>query len=323
VAECATLWPEMSGTRERPPAAPPEEAEAGPEAQTRTRDDAAKTAGATGKSPDEARRGALVDMATLEQVIHRATELQIASPAPGAEVEGLTEAELLQVAEDIGLEPRFVRQALRETRAEAVRPEVPIDKGVLARIYGERFVRASRTVPGKASALQTRLEFHLRDAESLTELQRRPGRSVWTPAQGLASRIQRGLNIGRRAYLLARAEKVQLSVMAVDDETSVVTLVVDVGNLRARQAQGWAAASAFLLAPGTFLATWLMGLPPEFAAVTGVTVGGATAITAGRVGTQQDRHRMQMVVDGLLDRLERGEALESLRPSWRDLLRSP
>ena len=146
----------------------------------------------------------------LEQVIRRAAELQHSVGAGGAGGrDGLSEGEVLRIGREVGLDPRHVRRALAEHRAESLVPALPEDEAPL-RALGEGRVRASRAVPGEPVGVQEKLEGHLRTRESLQSVRRRPGRSLWEPAGSLLSKMQRTLDVGGRGYELAEARSLEV-----------------------------------------------------------------------------------------------------------------
>ncbi len=270
--------------------------------------------------------GPPVPSSELERVIRRAVELQHGTDGEtdgGSDApDSLTESEVLRVGREVGLEPRHVRRALAEVRAESLLPDPPEDAGVPRRLWGGAFARASRAVPGEPEEVQDRLESHFRERESLQSIRARPGRSLWEPAGGLVSKMQRTLDVGGRGYELAETRRVELSVTGLESGWSLVTLTADLRNVRAEQAAGWTAGAAVLGFPALVVATVAVGLPVEIAApVVAGGAGGASVLGARRT-TGKRRRRVELVLEGLLDRLETGEPLEPDRSGWRDRLLS-
>lgn len=254
----------------------------------------------------------------LEHVIRRAAELQ--HSAGDASPDTLSRDEVLRIGREVGLEPRHVRRALAEQRAESLLPQMPEDDAVL-RTLGSGLVRASRAVPGDRAEVQEKVEEHFRTRESLQAVRQRPGRSLWEPAEGLLSKMQRTMDVGGRGYELAEARSVELSVSDLEEGWSLVALTVDARNVRGQHAVSWLAGSA----PGWFLAAltfelalgvpWLVTGPLAGAGVLG------TGAVGGRWSFERKRRRMELVVSGLLDRLEQGAGLEPDRPpGWRERL---
>lgn len=254
----------------------------------------------------------------LEHVIRRAAELQ--HSAGDESPDALSGDEVLRIGREVGLEPRHVRRALAEQRAESLLPEMPEDEALL-RTLGSGLVRASRAVPGDRAEVQEKVEEHFRTRESLRAVRQRRGRSLWEPAEGLMSKMQRAMDVGGRGYELAEAKSVELSVSDLEEGWSLVALTVDARNVRSQHAVSWLAGSApgWLVAALTFeLALgvpWLVTGPLAGAGVLG------TGAMGGRWSFEKKRRRMELVVSGLLDRLEQGAELEPDRPpGWRERL---
>lgn len=254
----------------------------------------------------------------LEHVIRRAAELQ--HSAGDESPETLSRDEVMRIGREVGLEPRHVRRALAEQRAESLLPEKPEDDAVL-RTLGSGIVRASRAVPGDRAEVQEKVEEHFRTRESLQGVRQRPGRSLWAPAEGLVSKMQRAMDVGGRGYELAEARSVELSVSDLEEGWSLVALTVDARNLRGQHAVSWLAGSA----PAWFLGalTLELGLGVPWL-VTGPLAGAGvlgTGALGGRWTFEKKRRRLELVVNGLLDRLEQGGELEPDRPpGWRERL---
>ncbi len=261
-----------------------------------------------------------VSSGDLERVIRRATELQFDE---GSEIADLPVEELVRIGEEVGLEPRHVRRALAEVQAESLLPALPTDAGLALRLWGEGVVRHSRAVRGAPADVQARVERHFEEKESLKRVREQPGRSVWEPATGLLRQMQRTLDVGGHGYELAKVRNVQLAVEGLEEGWALVTISADLRNVRAQQATGWmiglgltgvGAAVALLLTatgPGVVLSPVL---------VAGAIAGGSLA--AGRT-VRRARGRIELVILGLLDRLERGEiGGDKDVPVWREWLAS-
>lgn len=254
----------------------------------------------------------------LQEVIRRAAELQL-DEGEGAR-ETLSGEEIVRIGAEVGLEPHHVRRALAEVRAESLLPEPPKDQGVARSLWGLAVVRASRAVPGDPGPVQDRVEEHFRSRESLQSVRRRAGRSLWEPAGGLVSKMQRTLDVGGRGYELAEARRVELAVSGLEDGWSLVTLTVDLRNVRGEHGVAWSAGAAGGAVGATIVAVAVLGVPLIAAvpAVAAATVGASSL--GGRWTVDRKRERLELVVHGLLDRLEQGEDLEPRRPDWRERL---
>lgn len=254
----------------------------------------------------------------LERVIRRAAEIQFDAGEGGRE--SLTEDEVLRIGREVGIEPRHVRRALAEVRAESLVPDLPDPSGVVSTVWGEATVRASRVVPGDAAEVQRKVEEHFRTEESLQSVRRRSGRSLWEPAGGLVSKMQRALDVGGKGYELAEARSVELAVVDLEPGWSLVTLTVDLSNLRRDQAIAWTAGATPVLFAGGVMASLALGFPMVLA-LAGAGGGVAATSTLGAGWTlEKKRRRYRLVVEGLLDRLEHNESLGPRRSGWREQL---
>lgn len=260
-----------------------------------------------------------VSSGELERVIRRAAELQFDE---GADVTDLDVGEVVRIAEEVGLEARHVRRALAEVQAESLLPTLPSDGGLPARLWGPGVVRHSRAVPGDPSEVQARLERHLEEKESLHSVRQKPGRSLWEPAAGLLKQMQRSLDVGGHGYDLAKARNVQVAVEGLEQGWSLVTLSVDVRNLRAGQATGWLLGLGATGTAGAVGSAILAGTGAAIVIAPFLAIGfwGAAAWAAGR-SIHKVRDRIELAVLGLLDRLEQGDiGRERDGSGWREWL---
>jgi hypothetical protein len=253
----------------------------------------------------------------LEKVIHRAAELQfLRDEVPDV----IDEGEVVRIAEEVGLEGRHVRQALAELRADALLLSEPRDSGIAARLWGAGAVQASRVVPGSPHEVLASLEHYLREHESLICIRDQPGRQVWRPAEDLMSKLQRSFDFIGRGYELAKARRMEVRVEQLEEGRSLVTLTADLKNQRAGHVAGWLIP---LVAVGTGAA-----LGMHFAEGIPLLLGGPAAVGGtGLIGSfaanrtfRRRRERVEVAIQGLLDRLERGLSSSSGAPSLREKL---
>lgn len=255
-----------------------------------------------------------ITSAELERVIQRAAELQLTQ---GHLPDSLEEADVIRIAEEVGLEPRHVRQALAELRAEALVPLLKEEKGVASRLFGEPTMRASRVVPGTPDEILSTLSEYLAERESLTCVRDRGRQQVWEPAKGLGRVLQRSLDFSGRKYELAKARRTGVFVEPLEEGRSLVTLTVDLTNERNTHAGAWMGGlSAGVVGPSLGL---ILGAEMAPLFVVPVAVGLVSTIgpflSTKTFGAQ--KARTELAVQGLLDRLERGSGLASDRPSLR------
>ena len=239
-----------------------------------------------------------LERAALERVLARAAELQAADADTGEVT--LTEAQILDVGNEVGIPAKHLRQALAEERS---RVAVPVERGRVAAIFGSATVSASRTVRGAPAALFEKLDDAMQREESLREKRRFADRMAWEPRGGMATEFRRLMNVGGHGYRLARAEEVSATVIAIDAERSIVRLDASLANVRKQRiAGGSGMAVAGGVTSGVLVALGVMtavaALPVAAAVVGGYFVARSHAPQVAGA---------QLALEQLLDRLERGE----------------
>src|SRR5450432_4404230 len=105
---------------------------------------------------------AKIDRAAVDRILARALELQ--ASGPGDSQEQLSEAQLLDLAKEVGLDSVNLRQALAEERT---RVTVPEERGLLATLYGGAFASAQRTVRGTPSQVLKALDDWMQRQEEI------------------------------------------------------------------------------------------------------------------------------------------------------------
>ncbi|UCC71103.1 MAG: hypothetical protein JSV86_11985 [Gemmatimonadota bacterium] len=252
----------------------------------------------------------------LEEVIRRATELESES---GSTVPELSEAEVVRIAQEVGLSEASIHRALAEQRGGA--GGLLAERGWISRLCGSGLVTTTRTVPRPAEEVQQELETHFHTNQSLQLIRRTQQTSLWEPDKGVVASVMRGLDIFGRGYQLAkRGRAVELSVVPMSEEACQVSLTSDLGNERSGWFWGLAVAVGV---PLTLAAVWLIlaeyQIPDVWVLATPAIV--AVTVSLARAGYRRAVEKMRLILDGLLDRIEHDEPLEPPRPSWRDLLK--
>jgi hypothetical protein len=254
-----------------------------------------------------------IDREALERIIQRAAELQAGEMDTG---ENMTESELLKLGADVGIDGRFLRQAMYEQSAGGVAGE----RGLVARWFGPGRVYASRVVAGEKTHVEDALAHWMTEGEALTVKRRMPDRTLWEQQKGFLAQMKRGFGVGGRSYHLARALDVTVVVTPLEDGFCHVELSADV-SLRRSGAIGAAGASAasfavvgaaiLALAGGNFFPVGLVSIIP--------LAGAALAVPlASRMQRIRNGH-MQLALEQILDRLEHGE----IKPRHKNLEQSP
>ena len=239
-----------------------------------------------------------LDRGALERVLARAAELQTAE-GEGDEP-GLSDAQLVDIAKEVGLAPANLRQALAEERS---RSDAPAARGPVDLIFGGALATSSRTVPGTPAAILASLDASMQQDEGLRVKRRFPDRTLWERAPGIVANISRAFDLAGRGYHLARTDEVGATVVAVDAERTLVRLDASLESKRAQHLAG-GGALAFMGAAGSAL-LFLLGVMPVVSALPVVALSIAAWITAR--DHQRARKRAQLALEQVLDRLERNE----------------
>lgn len=251
------------------------------------------------------RKKLALDRSTIERVLARAAELQAASP-PGEEGE-LSEAQLLEIGEEVGLSTTTINQALAEERSRIIVPE---ESGPVSAITGPAIASASRAVPGTPAEVLAQLDTMMQRDECLQVQRRFPDRVTWEPRSGWFGAIQRGLNVGGRAYYLCRASQVAATVVPVEGNRVLVRLDADISDHRTTRVR-WG---------GVMLGGGVLGSAAVVAAstltiFTSIVVAGIAAVplaigAAAAYGIARQHHgmveRTLLALEQSLDRLEYG-----------------
>jgi len=252
-------------------------------------------------------RQTLLDRQALERVLARAAELQGASALPDSS-DLISESQLQDIGNEVGLNPSTIKQALAEERT---RINVPEERGLVAQISGAGFATATRTVPGTPRDILATIDAWMLRDECLQVQRRFADRITWEPQRGLFGKLRRTVNVSGRGYYLMDAGQVSATVMPVDSTRVVVRLDADIHAIRARRV----GIGGFLAAMGA-AASGILGLglivahiPLFIAAGSAVLPFAGGTFAAYRVART---HRgvlssVQLALEQILDRLEHGE----------------
>lgn len=244
----------------------------------------------------------------LEAVIKRAVELQTARETEMTD--GLSDAEVVRIGTELGIEQHLVRRAIAEVRS---RP--PEESGVVAAMMGPGTVRAARTIRRPAVELGIFLETYLLEAEYMVVERRFPDRTRYVRAQGIGAALGRTFSkVGSRVAPLD-LQTIDVGVALADEDSSVVTLSLDLSTGRA-----WGALGGVLggtAGGGGVALAVLATTAPHVLALAGIGV-----LAAGVLGS---RGIYRLVANGVhnkleafLDRLEHGELkLPQQKQEWQ------
>lgn len=266
---------------------------------------------ATPPRPPAQRKEGLLDRGALERVLARAAELQAHNADVGEG--GLSEAQLLEIGQEVGISAQHLRQALAEERGRLV---LQPDEGFEGRIAGPARAMASRTVSGTPAEVMERLHLWMEREECLQVKRHFPDRSTWEARRDFIGSIRRGFNIGGRGYALTPATEVGATVLPVDDSRVLVQLDADFGpTRRARVIGGGATAVGGTLAGASPLVIGAALIPdPSFAFYLlsgGIAALGTLGGMLGGLGIARTHRsvisKAQLALEQILDGLERAE----------------
>lgn len=240
--------------------------------------------------------GRRIDRASLERILQRAAELQATERDLG---EGLTEAELYSLGEEVGLSPGHLRQAIIEerTRPAAVRPT-----GLGVWLAGPPLVSAERILPQGAKVVSEALHWWMDEGEVMQVKRRFPDVTVWEARRGAMAAIRRSLRTGHPRQL-ARVHEVSGTVTDLGDGRCHVRLTADVSKQRREHVAG----AIVLVTGGAVVSAVAIGIGvAEWAALLATPVGGLLGYGAARSQWNEVR-RAEVALEQVLDRLEHGE----------------
>lgn len=257
-----------------------------------------------------------LDRAAVERVLARAAELQARqTDAP----EGLSDAQLVSLGEEVGISSGHIRQALAEERTRVVTPAEP---GLSGTWFGATTISASRVVHGSPAAVLAALDQWMQREELLRPRRRYSERLTWEARSDFLGSIQAGFNLRGRPYSLTAASEVGATAVAVDTDRVLVRIDADFSASRRRSLRGSVVAAGGGVLAGASV-TAFASMAPELAGVLiGGGVGLVTALLGGgiaaAVAAAQRRRvsRGQLAIEQVLDRLEHGE----IRPGRNPLM---
>lgn len=248
------------------------------------------------------RSKALVTRAALERVLARATELQGASGDETGRADTLTEAQVEELGNEVGLSPAHIRQALAEERAR-IQPLSTSGTGFGYELFGANQVATQRLVRGKPATLLDILDRWMKKEEWLRVVRQRADFIVWEPGRSVLGTLSRFL--GNRDYALYRSDSITATVVPVDDEFTLVRLDASFARLRRGMASQTAVATT--IGAASTGAALLMGIMAPVAVVPVIGFAGAS-LYFSRQTQQHAIQRAHLALEQVLDRLERGDA---------------
>jgi hypothetical protein len=266
-------------------------------------DSAAAAAAAAARRADPS-----IPREALERVLARASQLQAdVSDAP----EIVSEARLLEIAREVGIDTTHLQQALAEERVRA--PLAPEDHGPILDSLGPASMSVQRVVPGTPTEILAKLDSWMPRMEAVLLLRRTGERVSWEPRRDAIGNFLRSLGMGGRRFDLIRLDQVAATVTAVDAERSVVRF--DIEARRGRRAQRnvviGVAGGMLLVALGISMIASVAATASAVGALIGtmavVAAGASYAAWRGvKYGYREMLGRAHLRVEQLLDELETG-----------------
>ncbi len=233
----------------------------------------------------------------LEAVIRRALELQ--TTTSDRVDESLSEADVVRIGQELGLDVATVRRAMAEVHGK------PKDKehGALVALAGRRTAHASRVISRDAASVKAALDRHLREVEFMTAGRRFGNYARYELNPSLSAKMSRITQRFSRSDKPLNLEQVDVAVAPLDEGSSLVELSVDLATMRGGLVAGVLGSST--VASGVWAAiVWASPFIDPLMLV------GLPAIAGGWLGTRAIyRHIFSSTEDNLerlLDRLERG-----------------
>lgn len=246
-----------------------------------------------------------VTRGALERVLARAAELQAAS-GDALTSDALTEAQLIELGEEVGLSPDHLRQALAEERARGDAEASPTS--LMDQLVGVTRVAGQRVVRGSPEAVLSALDSWMQNEEWLRQTRRRPDRLVYEPRRDILGALRRAFGSGSQA--LHAATEIAASVARVDNERSVVAISADLRGARG-EAVGQVVGGTVFGALASGALTILGFITPV--AIAPVVVLAVVSTWGARAAYARRLERTQRAVDQVLDRMEQ-RAIEPPRP---------
>jgi hypothetical protein len=255
----------------------------------------------------------------LERVLARASELQSATTTdPGDQI---SEARLLEIAQEVGLDVQHVRQAIAEERA--LLPLMEPEHGAILDALGPSLLGAQRTVPGTPDDLLSRLEAVLPRQEMLTCVRRSSDRLMLEPRRDRLGNLLRSLGAGGRRFDLVRVDQLVISATAIDATRTVLRFDAVLENARrmdrttavALGAAYWLMAAGLAI-PVLFLAVMVPQLTAAILGLLAIIAGAGSWLTWRGIRSRYRTMlaRAQQRLEALLDEAQTGrlQAPESL-----------
>lgn len=249
----------------------------------------------------------------FDLVIRRAADL--AAQESESRGDGLKEADVYRIAQEVGLSEQHVRTALSEIRAGAD-PTRLVD-----RVYGPARVIVSRVVPGSPATVGQNLDEFMVGGRLLQRVRRTDRYLQYRPAVDWISSLARAASSTSKRYYVASAKSVEVRLDAVEEDRTLVTVEVDPGIRGDWVAGGLAGGGAGGIGGGLGVAVATASVAPDLVGVAaGLAFAGGFFWFINALTARYHKRKWLEVraeAEGVLDQLESGESLEPPPASWR------
>ena len=233
----------------------------------------------------------------LEAVIRRAQEMQAGSAARAED--GISEIDVVRIGQELGLEPAMVRRAMAEVRTQPAEQQ-----DALVRIVGGGNVRVSRMLPRSAASVSALVERYLRESELMVAQRRFPDRTRYVRDASLAAGFARFTRGFSRPHEPLDIAQLDVAVSAIDDQSCLIEISVDMGTLRNGLAAGMLGGSGGV-ATAWAVVVWGTTIAAPFTLL-GLPLVAGTWL--GMRAIYRSMHKsIQEKLESLLDRVEHNE----------------
>jgi hypothetical protein len=216
------------------------------------------------------------DREATERILRRAVRLG----EPEAVADGISARALVEAAEELGVDPGGVLQAMSEERLGLLDER----RSRADRLVGPPTVSATRLIPGSPQQVLDRADGWLRRACSLRRQRRSATSAEYTRRSDVAAGLQRAFRSISGQEDLRRVNRLRVQVRAVDGERCVVALVADLSGERTAALVGGGgvagAGATVSVVEALAWSPWVwLGVPASLAAGVGIMAARANGLS--------------------------------------------
>jgi hypothetical protein len=164
----------------------------------------------------------------VEQVIHRALELQDRSQGTSRAEVPLSLDDLIDIGGQLGIAPTVLQQALRDVRLAQLREPTPAG---LQRLLGQPAVRGARLVTADPARVHAATAAWLAEDEGLVRTGTRGDAEQWVRDKRLLVNLRRGLQVDRGTGALRDLHEIAVRVLP-EEGGAVVHVEADTTRIR-------------------------------------------------------------------------------------------